>query len=102
MRIVISLAFLVFVCACTTQLARGYNVRLLQPNEVAKYDCVRVRIVSGFDTFGFNTGAEAENALNELLNKAGAAGANAVQVLSSGTTFQGSNVTGEALRCDFG
>ena len=86
--------------ACSTALtAKGSTVRVV--DDKADQGCRFISTLSAFDTFGANTGKESENALNELRNKAAEIDANGVKILHMETTFQGTSVSAEALRCDF-
>ena len=93
--------FLVFLAqACSTALtAKGSTVRIVE--DKSEHDCRFISTLSAFDTFGANTGRESENALNELRNKAAEIDANGVKILHMETTFQGTSVSAEALRCNF-
>ena len=48
---------------------------------------------------GISVGAELQNALAELLNKAAQAGANAVVIVNKDTEWIGTGMTAEALDC---
>ena len=87
-----------FLVGCATALtAEGGSVRVVEEG----HDCQFISTLSAFDTFGANTGMESENALNELRNKAANIDANGVRILHMETTFQGTSVSAEALRCNF-
>ena len=92
------LVFLVQACT-TTLTATASTVRIVE--DKAEHDCNFISTLSAFDTFGANTGKESENALNELRNKAAEIDANGVKILHMETTFQGTSVSAEALRCNF-
>lgn len=88
------------IAGCTTSLSyQGEKVRIIEGNE--GYQTKFLGTVSGFDTLGISTGAESENALNEVRNKAAALGANAIKIIHMQTTIQGTSVTAEALLVDF-
>lgn len=93
-------SLLLILQACSTTLtAVGSTVRVVDDKE--KYDCRFISTVSGFDTFGANTGHEAENTMNEIRNKAAKLDANGIKILHMETTFQGTSATAEVLRCKF-
>ena len=86
--------------ACTTTLTpKASTVRIVENK--TEHECRFISTLSAFDTYGANTGKESENALNELRNKAAEIDANAVKILHMETTFQGTSVSAEALRCTF-
>ena len=96
----VALCVVFLVQACTTALtAQGSTVRIVEDKK--EYDCQFVSTVTGFDTFGANTGRESENAMNEARNQAAQLDANAIKLLHMETTFQGTTVTAEVLRCQF-
>ena len=85
---------------CTTPLtAQGGLVRII--DNKAEHSCKFIATVSGFDTFSVNTGKESEHAMNEARNKAAQIEANGIRIVHMDTTFQGTSVTAEALRCEF-
>ena len=88
------------VAACTTTLdPKASTVRVL--DDVDGHDCKFISVLTSFDTFGANTGKEIENAMNELRNKAVQVDANAVEILSMQSYKKGTNITANALRCEF-
>ena len=95
---ILLLVFLAQACS-TTLTASGSIVRIV--DDKAEHDCRFLSTLSAFDTLGINTGKESENAMNELRNKAAEIDANGLKILHMETTFQGTSVTAEALRCNF-
>jgi Domain of unknown function (DUF4156) len=100
LRVLATLLAVLLVQACTTPItSQGNTVRIVENS--TEHDCSFLSTVTGFDTLGANAGRESENAMNEARNRAAQAGANAIRILHMQTTFQGTTVTAEALRCQF-
>lgn len=99
-RRVASLAGFILLIGCSTALTQsGSDIRIVEEKEANS--CEFLSTVSAFDTMGASTGHESQNALNEARNKAAQAGANAIKIVHMQTTFQGTSVTAEALKCEF-
>lgn len=98
-RVFVAATVLVFLSCSTALSPQGNAVRIVEDKDAQA--CKFVGTVSAFDTFGANTGHESQNALNEARNKAAQLGGNAIKILHMQTTFQGTTVTAEALRCEF-
>ena len=95
---VICLFFLFSGCVTTLSL-EGSNVQIIETAQKSKYECKRIGLVNSFDTSGLTVGAEKQNALAELLNKAANVGANAIVIQSEDTKVMGTGMTAEALHC---
>jgi ABC-type glycerol-3-phosphate transport system substrate-binding protein len=99
-RRVAALAAFILLAGCSTALTQsGADIRIVEDKEAN--NCEFIATVSAFDTLGASTGHESQNALNEARNKAAQAGGNAIKIVHMQTTFQGTSVTAEALRCEF-
>ena len=85
--------------SCSTSLTTaGSKIKLLSENQ--KSTCQSVGVVTGSSNAGASPGHNAENAMNEVRNKAAELGGNALEVI--GTTASGSaqTVIGEAFICE--
>jgi uncharacterized protein YbjQ (UPF0145 family) len=99
----ISSLLLLFATSCvTTQLTPdGAKVRVTS-NPEAVHGCALVGEVKGADHMNGGTmgqGAAQETAMRELKNRAAAAGANVVLMVTSTTNTSGSVQLGEGYRC---
>jgi len=95
-----ALAGFVLLVGCSTALTQsGSEIRIVEEKEAT--NCEFLGTVSAFDTLGASAGHESQNALNEARNKAAQAGGNAIRIVHMQTTFQGTSVTAEALKCEF-
>lgn len=94
------LAIFLLVSGCVTNLSvEGSSVQIIETAQKSKYECKRIGLVNSFDTSGLTIGAEKQNALAELLNKAANVGANAIVIQSEDTKVMGTGMTAEALHC---
>ncbi|HEV7488240.1 MAG TPA: DUF4156 domain-containing protein [Thermoanaerobaculia bacterium] len=94
---------LLFATACiTTQLTpEGMKVRVTS-NPEAVHGCTLIGEVKGADHLNggiMGQGAAQETAMRELKNRAAAAGANVVLMVTSTTNTSGSVQLGEGYRC---
>lgn len=94
------ISFFLLVSGCVTNLSvEGSNVQIIETAQKSEYECKRIGLVNSSDTSGLTVGAEKQNALAKLLNKAANAGANAIVILSEDTSYMGTGMTAEALKC---
>lgn len=100
MRFVFLVCSLHLVSSCATPLTeQGSSVRLVQ--DQADFDCSFVGTVSGSNSLGSSTAHDTDGALNQVRNKAGSMGANAVRVINIDTRPEMTTVAAEALDCKF-
>jgi len=100
-KIVCGLLFLTTACVTTQLTPEGAKVRVTSNPEAVK-GCTLIGEVKGADHMNGGTmgqGFAQETAMRELKNRAAAAGANVVLMVTSTTNTSGSVQLGEGYRC---
>jgi uncharacterized protein YbjQ (UPF0145 family) len=98
---IVAASFLMASCVTTSLTPEGAKVRVTS-NPEAVHGCTLVGEVKGADHWNggmMGQGAAQETAMRELKNRAAAAGANVVLIVTSTTNMSGSVQLGEGYRC---
>ncbi|MFA1562956.1 DUF4156 domain-containing protein [Aliivibrio fischeri] len=100
MRVLVLLMGVMLLNGCiVAPTPEGRMVRMV--DNQSEYNCKFVTTVTGSGSAGWTTAHDAEGAMNEIMNKAAKAGANAVRVVNIDSNIDTTVVVGEALNCQF-
>jgi hypothetical protein len=96
--------YLVFILvlgltACATAPLTPAGARIEIATEARKAQCTSLGIVSDSEMWASSMGADAESAMNKVRNSVAAKGGNAMFIISTTSTHDGTGVTAEALQC---
>jgi len=85
--------------ACATAPLTPTGARVEIATEARKAQCTSLGIVTDSEMMSITMGADAESAMNKVRNSVAAKGGNAMFIISTTSTKDGTAVTAEALQC---
>jgi len=96
-RLVVFMLVLVSTGCSTALTPTGAQIEIA--TEARKAQCTSLGIVTASEMMGNTMAGDAESAMNKVRNSVAAKGGNAMFLLSTTSTKDGTTVTAEALQC---